>query len=48
MRDAVHDLELADQEGVWFGRYGLNDFRCLGVRQRKLAEERCKAAVPAR
>ena len=48
MRDAVHDLELADQEGVWFGHYDLNDFRFLGVTKRKLAEGRRKAAVPAR
>ena len=41
-------LELDDQEGVWFGHYDLNDFRFLGVRKRKLAEERRKAAVPGR
>jgi hypothetical protein len=41
-------LELADQEGVCFGHYDLNDFRFLGVRKRKLAEERRKAAVPGR
>jgi hypothetical protein len=46
--DAVHDLVLTDQEGVWFGHYDLNDFRFLGVRKRKLAEERRKAAVPGR
>jgi hypothetical protein len=41
-------IELADQERVWFGRYDLNDFRFVGVRKRKLAEERRKAAVPGR
>jgi hypothetical protein len=41
-------LELADQEGVWFGHYDLNDFRFLGVRKRKPAEERHMGAVPGR
>ncbi len=40
--------KLADQRRAWFTHYDLNDFRCLGVRRRKLAEERRKAAVPAR
>jgi hypothetical protein len=40
--------KLADQRRAWFTHYDLNDFRCLGVRLRKLAEERRKAAVPAR
>ena len=40
--------KLADQRRAWFGHYDLNDFRFLGVRKRKLAEERRKAAVPAR
>jgi hypothetical protein len=46
--DSRSTLELADQEGVRFGHYDLNDFRFLGVRKRKLAEERRKAAVPGR
>ena len=41
-------FELANQEGVWLGRHDLNDFRFLGVRKRKLAEGRRKAAVPGR
>jgi hypothetical protein len=40
--------KLADQRRSWFGRQDLNDLRCLGVRPRKLAEERRKAAAPAR
>jgi uncharacterized membrane protein YccC len=40
--------KLADPGRPRFGHYDLNDFRCLGVRQRKLADERRKAAVPAR
>ncbi len=48
VRDAVRDLELADQVGAWFGRYDLNDFHFLGVRKRKLGEGRRTAAVPGR